>query len=106
VNAWKRLDRLDRRWQIVLMKTATWELDEAKDHLREVVDNASQRGEQTLTEQGKPVAVVRAVESSNNPERGTGERFVALMRRCPAPEIFEIMERSRAEERARDLGLQ
>ncbi|HEV7405610.1 MAG TPA: type II toxin-antitoxin system prevent-host-death family antitoxin [Chthoniobacteraceae bacterium] len=90
------------------MNTATWEIDEAKDHLREVIDNARQQGEQTITQDGKPVVVVKAVEETKNDQNGTikpgtGESLINLLRRCPAPEIFDIMEKLRAEDRARDL---
>lgn len=97
------------------MKSA-WELDEAKDHLREVLDSARQRGEQTITENGKPVAILRAVETGENRERreerlseeaklarGTGASLIALLQRCPAPEIFDIMEEERRKDRARGL---
>lgn len=98
------------------MKTATWKLHEAKDRLSEVIKCARRQGEQTITKHGKPVAVLMSVEhfqklerrkvptlDKAEPERGTGESLIALMQRCPAPEIFDIIEEERRKDRARGL---
>jgi prevent-host-death family protein len=98
------------------MKSATWELDKAQEHLGEVVEHARQEGEQTITKHGKPVAVLMSVEHFHelkprqepppekaNPERATGASLIALLKRCPAPEIFDIMEEERLKDRARGL---
>lgn len=98
------------------MKTATWKLHEAKDRLGEVVERARLHGEQTITKHGKPVAVLMSVEDYQKlephgapklkkakPERGTGESLIALMQRCPAPEIFDIIEAERLKDRARGI---
>jgi antitoxin (DNA-binding transcriptional repressor) of toxin-antitoxin stability system len=74
------------------MKTAIWKLHEAKDRLSEVVERARRQGEQTITEHGKPKL-----------GRGTGASLIALMQSCPAPEIFDIMEKERLKDRARGL---
>lgn len=98
------------------MKRATWKLQEAKDRLSEVVECARRQGEQTITEHGKPVAVLMSVEhfrklegreeppsETATPERGTGASLIALLKRCPAPEIFEIIEKERLKDKARGL---
>jgi prevent-host-death family protein len=98
------------------MKSATWKLHEAKDHLSEVVERARRHGEQTITKHGKPVAVLMSVEHfhklegreeppspKGQPARGTGASLIALMQRCPAPEIFDIMEKERVKDRGRGL---
>lgn len=92
------------------MKTATWQLQEAKNRFSEVVERARTQGEQTITKHGKPVVVMMSVEEfkcmeRRKPKARSGERLVKLLRRCPAPEIFDLMEKARAKETARDLAL-
>lgn len=41
----------------------TWQLQEAKNKLSEVVDRAGKEGPQTITRRGVPVAVVIAAEA-------------------------------------------
>ena len=90
------------------MKTATWQLQEAKNHFSEVVELARTEGEQVITKHGKPVVVMLSVEAFNNmevkrPKPRTGESLLKLMHRCPAPEIFDLMEAARSKETARDI---
>ena len=42
---------------------ATWQLQEAKNRLSELVDRAVQSGPQTITRRGKPTVVVLSIES-------------------------------------------
>lgn len=39
-----------------------WQIQEAKDHLSEVIDHACTEGVQTITKHGKPVVMVVPVE--------------------------------------------
>lgn len=92
------------------MKAATWQLQEAKNRLSEVVERARTEGRQTITRHGKPVVVVMSVEDLQKIEQGrqapgTGASLVKLLRRCPAPEIFDLIESNRKPETARDLDL-
>lgn len=60
----------------------TWQMQEAKSRLSEVVKDAERAGPQEITVHGRPVAVVL---SRADYERltGTGESLVAFMRRSP-----------------------
>lgn len=60
----------------------TWQMQEAKSRLSEVVKDAERAGPQGITVHGRPVAVVL---SRADYERltGTGESLVAFMRRSP-----------------------
>jgi prevent-host-death family protein len=92
------------------MKTAIWQLQEAKNHFSEVVERARTQGGQTITKHGKPVVVMMSVEEFNllepkKPKAKIGQSLVKLLQRCPAPEIFDHIEKSRNRETARDLDL-
>jgi len=92
------------------MKPAIWQIQEAKNRLSEVVERARTQGRQTITKHGKPVAVIMSVEDLDKIERvrsaaDTGASLVKLMQRCPAPEIFDVIETDREREKARDLEL-
>lgn len=92
------------------MDTATWQLQDAKNRFSEVVELARTKGRQTITKHGKPVVVMLSVQEFNDMERKkpkatTGESLVRLLRRCPAPEVFDSIARSRPRETARDLDL-
>ncbi len=58
-----------------------WQLQEAKNHLSEVVHRAMTEGPQTITRHGKPAAVVVSVEQYNR-ESGR-ERLSRVLRACP-----------------------
>lgn len=68
---------------------AIWQLQEAKNHLSELVNRAERDGVQTITRHGRPVAVVLAthVYDQLQPRKKT----VAVLRACPAPGL--VVER-------------
>ena len=59
----------------------TWQLQEAKNRLSEVVDRALSEGPQTITRHGRATAVIVA---SDQYARETGrEKLSAVLRACP-----------------------
>ena len=67
----------------------TWQLQEAKSRLSEVVKNAEREGPQEITVHGRPVAVVLS-RADYDRLAGTGESLVAFMRRSPLADIEDI----------------
>ncbi len=67
----------------------TWQLQEAKSRLSEVVKNAEREGPQEITVHGRPVAVVLS-RADYDRLAGTGESLVAFMRRSPLAGIEDI----------------
>ncbi|MBI5334934.1 MAG: type II toxin-antitoxin system Phd/YefM family antitoxin [Burkholderiales bacterium] len=67
----------------------TWQMQEAKSRLSEVVKEAERLGPQEITVHGRPVAVVL---SRADYERltGTGESLVAFMHRSPLVGLEEL----------------
>ena len=60
----------------------TWQIQEAKARLSEVVKGAEREGPQELTSHGRSVAVVVS-RAEYDRLAGTGETLVAFMRRSP-----------------------
>jgi antitoxin Phd len=82
------------------MKANTWQLQQAKNHFSEVVAQACASGVQTITKHGKPVAVIVALgdfETLKSRKAKKRKSLLEVLRRCPAPEIFEHIEKSRRE---------
>ncbi|HEX4141407.1 MAG TPA: type II toxin-antitoxin system Phd/YefM family antitoxin [Candidatus Methylacidiphilales bacterium] len=72
----------------------SWQLQEAKNHLSEVVQRAITEGPQTITRHGKPAAVVISAEQYRREARR--ERLSRVLRACPV-KGWKI-------ERSRDVG--
>lgn len=60
----------------------SWQMQEAKSRLSEVVKDAASEGPQEITAHGKSVAVVLS-RADYDRLAGTGESLVAFMRRSP-----------------------
>ena len=60
----------------------TWQMQEAKSRLSEVVKDAEREGPQEITVHGRSVAVVLS-RADYDRLTGTGESLVAFMRRSP-----------------------
>lgn len=81
----------------------SWQMQEAKSRLSEVVKGAASEGPQEITVHGKPVAVVLS-RADYDRLAGTGGSLVALMRRSPLAGSDDVeFERDRST--ARDLEL-
>jgi antitoxin Phd len=75
----------------------TWQLQEAKAKFSKLVDEAIEDGYQTITRNGKPVAVVISKEEFEN-YRKPKDNLIEFFNKAPFPEI-ELDTR-----RDRDLG--
>jgi len=59
----------------------TWQLQEAKNRLSEVVERALREGPQTITRHGRPVVVIVAAEQyARETQR---EKLSTVLRECP-----------------------
>ena len=77
-----------------------WQLQEAKSRLSELVQSAQERGAQTITRHGKPVAVVLSAQAYA--ELQPRKKVVEVLRACPEPGL--VIERLRDKPRAIKLG--
>lgn len=74
----------------------SWQMQEAKSRLSEVVKDAASEGPQEITVHGKSVAVVLS-RADYDRLAGTGESLVAFMRRSPLAGAEDIeLERDRS----------
>ena len=71
------------------MSTRSWQLQEAKNKLSELIDRASEDGPQLITRRGKPVAYVVSVKTR---ERRTRTSLKKVLRACPAPDFYGAIE--------------
>lgn len=67
----------------------TWQMQEAKSHLSEVVRDAEREGPQQITVHGRPVAVVLS-RADYDRLAATGESLVAFVRRSPLAGVEEL----------------
>jgi prevent-host-death family protein len=72
------------------MSTRSWQLQEAKNKLSELIDRASEDVPQLITRRGKPVAYVVSAKTWERRQRTSLKK---ILRTCPAPEFFESIER-------------
>lgn len=81
----------------------SWQMQEAKSRLSEVVKDAASEGPQEITVHGKSVAVILS-RADYDRLAGTGESLVAFMRRSPLAGAEDIeFERDRSP--VRDIEL-
>lgn len=67
----------------------TWQMQEAKSRLSEVVKDAEREGPQEITVHGRSVAVVLS-RADYDRLAGTGESLVAFMRRSPLADVEDL----------------
>jgi prevent-host-death family protein len=80
----------------------TWQLQEAKARLSEVIKQASQEGPQTITMRGEPTAVVISKDEYERLKRPR-ESFVIFMRKSPLYGVDLDLKRDRTLTRKSDL---
>ena len=81
----------------------TWQLQEAKARLSEVIKQASKEGPQTITMRGEPTAVVLSkdeYERLKHPKRN----FVDFMRKSPLYGVDIDLKREQTLTRASDIS--
>lgn len=81
----------------------TWQLQDAKAHLSEVVQRAATEGPQRITVRGRPAAVVIS-EAEYQRLRGPRPSFVELMRSSPLVGLDLDLEREQSPTREVALG--
>ena len=77
-----------------------WKLQDAKARFSELVDRAISDGPQHVTRRGVPAVVVISEKDYLKAERArtrAKRSLVELLKSCPAPEIFDIIESGRCE---------
>ncbi|WP_394821924.1 type II toxin-antitoxin system Phd/YefM family antitoxin [Pendulispora albinea] len=79
-----------------------WQIQDAKNRLSEVVDNARQYGPQVITRRGKETAVVLSYEQYTRLTEPK-ERFIDLLRKAPRSPDGLVTERSKDTGRKIDL---
>ncbi|MBI5384127.1 MAG: type II toxin-antitoxin system Phd/YefM family antitoxin [Verrucomicrobia bacterium] len=78
----------------------TWQLQEAKNQLSQVVENALKQGAQTITRHGKPAVVVLSA-SDYQRIRPRRKKLVEVLRACPVKDL----RLSRVKDTPRDVAL-
>jgi antitoxin Phd len=81
----------------------TWQLQEAKARLSEVIKQASKEGPQTITMRGEPTAVVISKDEYERLKRPR-ENFVEFMRKSPLYGVDLDLKRDRTLTRKSDIG--
>lgn len=84
------------------MPTRTWQLQEAKNRLSEVINRALTEGPQVITRRGEEVAVILSKQEYAR-LRHSRESLVTFFRRSPLAGLDLDLERDRS--RPRDLDL-
>ncbi len=80
----------------------TWQLQDAKARLSEVIKSAAQEGPQEVTVRGKPSAVILSVETYQAMKKQRPD-FVSFMQQSPL--LGEDIDMSRSESLTRDVSL-
>ncbi len=81
----------------------TWQLQEAKARLTEVIKQASKEGPQTITMRGEPTAVVISRDEYERLKRPKGS-FVEFMRKSPLYGADLDLERKQTSTRKADIS--
>ena len=81
---------------------ATWQIQQAKTKLSELIEKAHSEGPQTITKHGKPSAVVLSMEEYESMRRNKPD-FVEYLLRIPKFDDLDL-ERSKDVGREVDLG--
>lgn len=68
----------------------TWQMQQAKAHLAELVKAAREDGPQTLTVHGKPAVVILSAESYQR-LTGNHENLAAFMKRSPLAQVDDLV---------------
>ena len=85
-----------------MAKRSTWQLQEAKNRLSEVVDEALHHGPQIITRRGEETAVVVSFEEWSRLARRRA-RLIDVLRR--APRVTGGLDVSRSPDAGRDVEL-
>ena len=81
----------------------TWQLQEAKARLSELIKRASREGPQTITMRGEPTAVVISINEYER-LRGPKGNFVEFMRKSPIFGVDLDLKREQTPTRESDIS--
>ena len=81
--------------------STSWQLQEAKNRLSEVVERAVTKGAQVITKHGRPVVFVISAQDYERLTRPR-KRLVDILARCPMPGF--VIEKTRGPARKVALG--
>lgn len=81
----------------------TWQLQDAKARLSEVIKQASKEGPQTITMRGEPTAVVISINEYERLRRPKGN-FVEFMRKSPLFGVDLDLKREQSLTRESDVS--
>ena len=81
----------------------TWQLQEAKAQLSEVIRQASKKGPQTITMRGEPTAVIISKEEYDRLKHPRGS-FVDFMRKSPLCGVDIDLKRKQTLTRESDIA--
>lgn len=85
-----------------MRKTTKWQLQEAKNRLSEVVEEAIEHGPQIITRRGEQTAVVLSFADWTRLSR-KGVRLIDVLRR--APRVVDGLDVTRSKDTGRDVKL-
>lgn len=80
----------------------TWQIQEAKAKFSQVVEEANQDGYQTITKQGKPVAIIMSVKAFEQLSKPSTS-LLSFFKSAPYPEID--LDLQRCKELPRDFSI-
>lgn len=76
---------------------AKWQVNAARNHLSEVLDQAETEGPQIITHHGKERAVVLSIDAYRSLEKNQKPDFITFLLNGPKVDDFEV-------ERSKDTG--
>lgn len=84
------------------MPSRSWQIQEAKNKLSELIDQANDNAPQLITRRGKPVAYVVSADTWERQNRYSLKRTI---RACPYPEVFDELDVERDPDPGREIDL-
>lgn len=82
------------------MQIHSWQLQDAKNKLSELIDRASEDIPQLITRRGKPAAYLISAKTWDQLHKPSLKKII---RSCPFPELFGVIGREK--ETAREIDL-
>ena len=87
------------------MQKSTWQIQEAKNRLSEVVECSLKQGPQTITRHGKPTAVVLSFSEYKKLNIDSDSSLINWLQSCPGTDLADWMD-GREKEEIRSISLQ
>lgn len=88
------MPRPDMRKNKPSIESSIWQIQEAKAQLSQLVEDANKKGYQTITKNGKPIAVIMSKKQFDKiTQKKTS--FLKFFKNAPHPEIELDIQRSK-----------